>query len=384
MEFPLEEFKQLRENGLTIQQIADFYHASPSSIKRFIKKNSLEKGVVKIDKDDFIENYNKRFSDEELSKIYNLSVYKIANYRKKWKLPSWTDKIREENKEKFLELYKEGKNDSEIGNILGINHVTIKNWRESEGLSSNFEYKKSFDTDKFMELYNLGYTYEKIAEELGVGQTTISNYAISLGLTNNLSNKITPTYEEEQIILGTLYGDGSMPKLINTHNASLNFAHSLKQENYCKWKAEKLIRFKSHISYKTEHDKRTGKDYHCCYVHTGTSTYLTSIYYKYYKEDRSKFIDKETLYKLDGLGVAIWFMDDGYKDSASYKIATNCFSLEELEIIVQFFKEKFEIEVSIQSTNHIIYIKASSRDKFTKLIKPYIHKDCLYKLHTPN
>lgn len=384
MEFPLEEFKQLREDGLTIQQIADFYHVSPSSIKRFIKKNSLEKEVIEVDKEDFIENYNKRLSDEELSKIYNVSVYKIISYRKKWKLASWTDRLREENKEKFLELYKQGKNDSEIGNILGINHVTIKNWRESEGLPSNFEYRKSFDTNKFMELYNLGYTYEKIAEELGIGHTAVSNYAISLGLTNNLSNKIIPTYEEEQIILGTLYGDGSMPKLINSRNASLNFAHSLKQEGYCKWKAEKLIRFKCRIKYKTEHDKRTDKDYHCCYVNTGTATYLTSIYYKYYKENRVKFIDKETLYKLDGLGVAVWFMDDGCKDSSSYKIATNCFSLEELEIIAQFFKEKFGINTSIQTSSHNIYIKADSRDKFTNLVKPYIHKDCLYKLYTPN
>ena len=61
------------------------------------------------------------------------------------------------------------------------------------------------------------------------------------------------------------------------------------------------------------------------------------------------------------------------------QVATNCFSYEDLEIIKEFFKTKFDINVSIHK-NHTIYIKADSRDKFKNLVKDYIHPDCLYKL----
>ena len=47
--------------------------------------------------------------------------------------------------------------------------------------------------------------------------------------------------------------------------------------------------------------------------------------------------------------------------------------------IKEFFKTKFDINVSIHKS-HTIYIKADSRDKFKNLVKDYIHPDCLYKL----
>lgn len=76
-------------------------------------------------------------------------------------------------------------------------------------------------------------------------------------------------------------------------------------------------------------------------------------------------------------------MDDGYKEDFGYSISTNCFSLQDLELIKSFFKNKFNISVTIHK-DHTIYIGAKSKDLFTNLIKPYIHSDCLYKLHVAN
>ena len=82
---------------------------------------------------------------------------------------------------------------------------------------------------------------------------------------------------------------------------------------------------------------------------------------------------------MDGLGIAIWFMDDGFKDGKTYKFATDCFTKEELKNVVDFFKIKYGIIVTIHSSN-VIRIATKSAETFKNLIKDFIHEDCLYKL----
>ena len=91
------------------------------------------------------------------------------------------------------------------------------------------------------------------------------------------------------------------------------------------------------------------------------------------------YINPELLYQIDALGLAVWFMDDGYKYGTGYCICTNCFSDRDLSIIQQYFLDKFNIHTTIH-LNNILYIKTESSKKFTELVEPYIHKDCEYKL----
>jgi hypothetical protein len=93
-----------------------------------------------------------------------------------------------------------------------------------------------------------------------------------------------------------------------------------------------------------------------------------------------KRIYKEDLYKLEGLGLAIWYMDDGYKPKyGGCFISTNCFSFEDLEIVKKMFLEKFNIRVTYNS-KHVTYISAKEFPKFVKLIEPYIIPSMRYKL----
>ena len=73
-------------------------------------------------------------------------------------------------------------------------------------------------------------------------------------------------------------------------------------------------------------------------------------------------------------------MDDGYKNHYGYSFATNCFSNDDLEIIVEFFEEKFNIETYVHDRN-ILYIASKDRDKLTLLIRDYIQPELEYKLH---
>jgi DNA-binding CsgD family transcriptional regulator len=375
----IEEFKTLKSEGKTNQQIADLWGVSISTIKRFIRANKLYTRNTEIDEKEFLRLYEQGLEDEEIAKELNLTKTFIYNYRRKLNLDSQHDKKRKLNQQKFLQLLEEGKNDSEIGRILGVSNTVIHYWRESlTDKESNFEYKRKFDTEKFLDLYYSGLNYVQIAKELGCSSSAIQEYGQSLGLTSNTYNKDIPTLRQQQIIIGSLLGDMGLVMPKKGKHARGCFAHSLKQENYGKWMEQELSNFCAKGVYKEQYDQRTNKVYKAYYVDMKASEYLTTLYYKFYPKGK-KIIPKELLYTLDGLGIAVWFMNDGYKNSGSFSIATNCFTVEDLEMIKEFFKIKFNINISIHK-DHTIYIKADSRETFIDLIKDYIHPDCLYKL----
>ena len=373
-----ETFLKLKSEGKTNQQIAECFGVSLSTLKRFISKNNLTSRKKEIDYDSFIELYNKNKQDEEIASELGVGLTTVKVFRKKNNIPSITDKLRKEKQDAFIELYEKGLNDSEISRILKVNNVTIHNWRIKLGKDSNFEYKRKFDTDKFLELYNEGYYDNEIAKILNSSPFAIQNYRSTLNLPSNICNRAIPTPEQEQIIIGSLLGDMYLGIPKNGIHARGSFAHSLKQENYCKWIEEKLYNFCSKGFYKTQHDNRTNKDYKCYFVNLRASEYLTTLYKAFYP-NKKKIVPLELLYRLEGLGVAVWFMDDGYKYENSYGIATNCFSDEDLAAIKEFFLDKFEISISIHK-DKTIYILADSTKKFEDLVRPYIHPDCLYKL----
>ena len=85
------------------------------------------------------------------------------------------------------------------------------------------------------------------------------------------------------------------------------------------------------------------------------------------------------LYKLTGLGIATWYMDDGSNGHYGYIFCTNGFSKDDVQLIQKFFKEKFDINTTIRKDN-VIYIKADSKQKFKNLVSPYIIESMKYKL----
>lgn len=290
------------------------------------------------------------------------------------------------NKAKYLEeykkLYKEGLDDSEIARKLGVAYTTTRAWRIDLEYPKQFRYKRKFDTEKFKELYEQGYNYSEIARKLNVSSSAIQEYASENGFKSRPKHfKDKPLTDTEfQILLGTIYGDASLIPQGNGLTASCSFTHSLAQQNYCIWKYEQLKRFiPSPPKFTEEYDKRTQKTYYKVLVKTHLSPVIGELYSQVY-QNKIKYINKELLSKIEPLGLAVWFMDDGYKNQCGYSLATNCFTSEELDIICEVFKEKFDITPS-RTKEKVLLILAKDRNKFTKLIQPYIHSDCLYKLH---
>lgn len=288
------------------------------------------------------------------------------------------------NKQKYLDefkrLYDEGLTDSDIARKLEVSNTSISKWRKDMDLPKNFQYSRKFDTDKFMELYKQGLNYSKIAKILGVASSTIQDYAASLNLTSSYhtyeNTVLTP--EEFQVLIGTMYGDGYLGLEANALNVRGHFAHSLKQQNYCLWKYEKLQRFCKAPKLEQQFDSRTQKTYYSTRVLIHSHPIFTELYPKLYR-NKIKYVNYELFNQIEPLGLAVLFMDDGCADHGSYAIATNCFTEQDIAIILKVFKEKFNLTFTMHKS-HVIRLQSEDKEKFESLIKPYIHPDCLYKL----
>ena len=274
--------------------------------------------------------------------------------------------------DKFIELYNQGLNDSEIGKFLGVNNVTIHNWRVERKLPSNFVYTKNFDTNKFIELYNQGLNWTDIAKELNSSESAICSYGKELGLTPNKFSIEELSEEEFQILYGSLLGDSYLS------SEGGNYAHSLAQAEYFYWKYNKLRRLCSKITFKENFDTRTNKYYACLFTKIRSYPAINNIWKLSYK-NKIKYINTELLNKLTELGLAVWFMDDGYYDHGSVSICTNCFTDIDINNIISILRNNFNLHFSKHS-NNIIRLTISDFQRFKTLIKPYIHPSLLYKI----
>ena len=197
---------------------------------------------------------------------------------------------------------------------------------------------------------------------------------------------LTPTeqlsYIEKQVSLGTLLGDGSLTYCKNIFCSSgLIFSHSLKQQEYATWKASLLHNFTPHVQISTNVNSY-GKTR--IRVNTNVSQKFTKIKNLCYNNGKKK-VTVEWLKQLDFLGFAIWYMDDGYLNTSSKNnaigLSTEGFSLEEVELIINFFKENNIVSyIKAYRGLYGITISTESSEKIWQQIRKYIPECMQYKL----
>lgn len=212
---------------------------------------------------------------------------------------------------------------------------------------------------------------EKTAEELHEGDTIYTPIY-----------SLTP--QEEQVTLGTLLGDGSLNNYQDDFlEKSLRFCHSQKQHDYVDYKASFLKKLGGKVQDKeVKNSFSPEKTIFSTLTHQG----FYPIYRLVYDENHKKKVSKEWLEKLDWLGFAIWYMDDGHLDTAqknnSFSLHTEGFSLEENQIIQKFYKEKgYKTYIrDDKKGHHFIHFSTEASEEIWKNIRQYICPSMQYKL----
>lgn len=185
----------------------------------------------------------------------------------------------------------------------------------------------------------------------------------------------------KQILLGSLLGDGGLH--FNGINAYFREHHSLKQRDYLLWKAKHLKIFDIKSKEGKVFDKRTNKYYNYFLLWSKVHPILTK-YYKLFYPKRKKRVTLEILKQIEPLGLAVWYMDDGYfrNNSKNIKLDTDGYRLLENKVILKWFKRKWNIKATIckDRGKYFLFFDTAQADKLLKIIKDFICKSMIYKL----
>lgn len=191
------------------------------------------------------------------------------------------------------------------------------------------------------------------------------------------------TKESRNLLIALLLGDGTI-----SNNNVFKLSHCKEQRDYLEWKIEQLkeagLRNNGLKEYVSVNGYNIGKKVY--YTQLNIIPFikvLRKVFYKPYK----KLGNRKLLNRLDAKGIAIWYMDDGHinyrktngKVHGFYiKIAT-CIPKEELQIIIDYFKEVWDIEFYMfhegkKENSYSLCCGTKEGIKFINLVKPYVEQ----------
>ena len=300
------------------------------------------------------------------------------------------------NVEEIKNLYTSGLTQKEIATKYFTNVETVYRFMKKHGIKARSNTDAQTSTiklteqqiDKLWSLYDTGHNREAIAIELG-----ITIHAIRKEIEGNCrgkaesirlhyKNKTIPlTYQQEQLILGSLLGDASLT--YRRDNYDFQVGQCLEQREYLEHKANILnTNVSSYI--KGDGSFSAGKVF---YKTNYNNKYELEKVYETCFLNRRKTVNSRWVEKLDALGIAYWFMDDGssyvYKDDGAIggEVATCSFSRSEIELL-QNKLASFNIKTTINKHKSVykgkvkyflkLRLSQNSIDEFMDLIEPTV------------
>ena len=192
------------------------------------------------------------------------------------------------------------------------------------------------------------------------------------------------TASQEQLLVGTLFGDASCVLQKGSSNPYIRIGQSLKDTGYTEWKHSQLL---STNLVQNPVDKYGAFN---TIQHPTLWKYRTLFY-----SGRTKVVTRELLNLLEPFGIAVWFMDDGClsgrisrSPGPYYIIAMSCFSFEEAQMVCSWLMEKYGIEFrayrqKVKGYNrdypYIATTKIRAGKQFAELVDEYIPEPMVRK-----
>jgi len=181
-------------------------------------------------------------------------------------------------------------------------------------------------------------------------------------------------HDQRDLVIGGYLGDGSI-RTKNSITFNYREAHSAEQNDYCKWKAGILNKFVS----------SSGTDIRGKFwFDTHTTTELEFL--GTCKNKGLVCISDEVVNKINGLSLAIWYLDDGsfsgsYKKWGFGKSVIYCKNMQESDKtkVKNALKDNLGLEVSL--TKQGFLFSGENCKKFQETIARFVPNCMNYKLH---
>lgn len=181
-----------------------------------------------------------------------------------------------------------------------------------------------------------------------------------------------------------ILGDGYLQKT-GKKNARLRLEHGVNQKDYLFWKASKFPKlFQGGSKYIKRKHPISGKVYEY-WRHQSNSTPELGKWQSIFYKNGKKRIPKNLSDMIDLLGLAVWYMDDGYyyvRDKASY-LYLGIIEKDEAEIVKKAIEKNFKIfsrVIDKKKKGLVIYFSPQETIKLHKKIKNFILPLFNYKI----
>ena len=383
----LEKLKELYNKGLSDREMANNLGCSRKVVERRRTKLGLlpncRQSPIWKHVDEIRRLFAEGKSGAEICNLFNVSSTTLAKLKQKRNIRSnYEMKLTKADVEKALELAKNGLMDPEIAKQLNVSRGSILRLRKINNIKSSFSYDKisKIHKEKFEELFYQGLDDKEIAAALGVSIDGVYGYRMRHNYNrkdNREAQDIPLTQDNIEIILGIMMGDGSMERMCK--NTRLSIAHCPSQREYCDYIANKLSNLKPTLySYISKPHPKTGKQYQSYWLTLATNPSLNTIHKHFYNNGKKR-IPIELFDNFTWQSLAYLFMDDGSHGKSGGFIATNCFTMNELQDFQKFLLDKFTLKTTI-CKSHVLYIKAKSFCYMKSKIEPYMCECMKYKI----
>lgn len=193
--------------------------------------------------------------------------------------------------------------------------------------------------------------------------------------------------KSRNLLIGLLLGDGTI-----SSNYVFKLSHCLAQREYLEWKIKKLNEFGI---------KNNGiKEYVCTRGYNTGKTVLYSqlsiipfikVLRKVFYKPKKIIGNRKLLNRLDSLGVAIWYMDDGHlnmrktngKIHGFYIKISTCCPKDEAQIIINYFKDEWDVNFYTfhegrKEDSYSLCCGTKEGIKFLKIVSPHVSEvECM-------
>jgi len=191
--------------------------------------------------------------------------------------------------------------------------------------------------------------------------------------------------ELKEVVIGKMLGDLGAERPNLNCNTRLQFKHTDKQRGYIEHLYDLFKDYcKSGPIPLSSFDKRPNrnKEYKAIKFNTRSLPCFNEFRELFYNNEGKKIIPGNLGDYLTERALAYWYQDDGYISKNRFYFCTESFTREENDLLAKLLHDKFGLncDIYIHTNGPRLYVRPTSRDKFTDLIKPYLLPLFYYKL----
>jgi len=185
---------------------------------------------------------------------------------------------------------------------------------------------------------------------------------------------------QREVLFGTALGDDCLYQYSTSIYGTLMVCHAISQKEYVKLKYDIWKDFVTEAGM-TEVKRDNGKR-----IVFKTVCHPEFLKYRkeYYDNKGIKVIKLFHLERLTQISIAFLFQDDGSRcKNGGLAIHSNCFTLNEVEMICEYFRKKYSWNCYPQKRKEnqwVVFFSNETSMDFSEFILPYVHPSMRYKL----